>query len=162
VALNTDGAAKGNPGQATAGGVLRDHIGKWLVGFTENLGTCSSMKAEIQVVLRGLKLAQELAITKLWIQLDSQVLVGMLQGEIAWCPRHRFLLQQCRDLIIGREWMVRVTHCFREANQVANRLANLGITTSLGVTILQHPHLEVRDVLLTDCMGAAWPRICKR
>ncbi|KAJ8420951.1 hypothetical protein Cgig2_010780 [Carnegiea gigantea] len=47
VALNSDGAAKGNPGLAAAGGVLRDHKGKWLMGFTENLGRCTSMKAEI-------------------------------------------------------------------------------------------------------------------
>ncbi|KAJ8435726.1 hypothetical protein Cgig2_017705 [Carnegiea gigantea] len=66
------------------------------------------------------------------------------------------------DLITGSEWMVRVTHCFREANQVTDRLANLGVMTSLGVTVLQNPPLEVRDVLLADCMRAAWRRVCKR
>lgn len=31
--LNTDGASRGNPGVATAGGVLRDEEGRWCGGF---------------------------------------------------------------------------------------------------------------------------------
>jgi len=38
VALNTDGTARGNPGQAGAGGVIRGDRGEWIAGFSENLG----------------------------------------------------------------------------------------------------------------------------
>jgi len=63
--LNMDGAAKGNPGQASVGGVLRGDKGDWVIGFLENLGHCSSTKAEIRAVFRGLKLAQEAHAQKL-------------------------------------------------------------------------------------------------
>ncbi|CAL9225099.1 unnamed protein product [Arabidopsis halleri] len=45
VALNTDGASRGNPGLATvatAAGVIRDSDGLWLGGFALNIGICSA------------------------------------------------------------------------------------------------------------------------
>ena len=78
MALNSDGAAKGKSIEAGGCRRLRDYKCEWLVGFTENLGNCSSMKAEIRVVLRGIKIARELEIPKLWVQLDSKVLVRMI------------------------------------------------------------------------------------
>ena len=77
-----DGATKGNPGPATVGGVLCGHKGEWLMGFTKNLGICSSMKAKIRAVLREFKIVKEQGISKLWIQLDSKVLVEMLQESM--------------------------------------------------------------------------------
>ena len=32
--LNTDGAAKGNPGTARGGGVIRGDTGEWIIGFS--------------------------------------------------------------------------------------------------------------------------------
>ena len=49
--LNTDGVAKGHPGPAGAGGVIRGDQGEWIVGFLEHLGRCSAVKAEVKVVL---------------------------------------------------------------------------------------------------------------
>ncbi|KAL8168314.1 hypothetical protein V2J09_009813 [Rumex salicifolius] len=42
--------------KATAGGVIRDASGQWLIGFTHNLG-CSVPKAELWGILDGLNLA---------------------------------------------------------------------------------------------------------
>ena len=36
--LNTDGAAKGNPGPTGAGGVLQGDAGEWVTRFSEYLG----------------------------------------------------------------------------------------------------------------------------
>lgn len=40
VVVNTDGSALGNPG--TCGGVFRDVSGRWLGGFNQNLGRCTT------------------------------------------------------------------------------------------------------------------------
>lgn len=45
VIFDTDCAAKGNPGAACAGGVLRGDKTEWVGGFSENLGNCSLLKA---------------------------------------------------------------------------------------------------------------------
>uniref|UniRef100_A0A7C8YVG9 RNase H type-1 domain-containing protein n=1 Tax=Opuntia streptacantha TaxID=393608 RepID=A0A7C8YVG9_OPUST len=81
------GAVKGNPGPG-AGGVIRGDKGEWIIGFSENLGYCSSVKAELRAVLHGLKLAKEANVHRIWVQLDSSVVVGMLKNQMHWHPEH--------------------------------------------------------------------------
>jgi len=123
--LNTDGAAKGNPGQAGAGGVLRGENSEWIIGFSEGLGYCSSVRAELRAVLRGLRLAKEAQATKLWLQIDSNVVVGMLARRTSCIPGLRGLIHQCHTLLEWEGWEVKISHVFREANRVADILANI-------------------------------------
>lgn len=55
--INTDGASHGNPGPATAGGVLRNVEGKWCGGFAINIGRCGAPLAELWGVYYGLVVA---------------------------------------------------------------------------------------------------------
>ncbi|PKI35082.1 hypothetical protein CRG98_044522 [Punica granatum] len=55
--LNTDGAAKGNPGKAGTGGLIRDEFGRWVGGYAHNIGITMSMVAELWAVKTGLELA---------------------------------------------------------------------------------------------------------
>ncbi|KAJ8436976.1 hypothetical protein Cgig2_012263 [Carnegiea gigantea] len=128
VTVNTDGASKGNPGHAGGGGVIRGDRREWLVGFIERMGVCSSTKAEIKATLQGLRLAQHMGLKKISLQLDSLTVMGMLKGTYDWCLEHAPLLSECKSLIESRDWEVKVSHCFREANQVADHLANLSLT----------------------------------
>lgn len=57
VKLNTDGAARGNPGIAGEGGVIRNSEGDWLVGFIAHLGVCSNMEDELHALRLALSLA---------------------------------------------------------------------------------------------------------
>ncbi|GKU94254.1 hypothetical protein SLEP1_g7776 [Rubroshorea leprosula] len=57
IKLNTDGSANANPGEAGAGGVFRDELGNWLLGFYRNVGFTSSLSAELWALREGLKLA---------------------------------------------------------------------------------------------------------
>lgn len=116
------------------------------------------MKVEIRAVLQGLKLAKCLGICKLRLQLDSIVTVGMLRRDMDWYPEHAGLLHQCKALLIARDWEVYVSHCYREANQVADILANMGIGIDMGVIFYQSQPMEIKDVLLTDVRGVYWPR----
>ena len=45
--LNSDGSALGNPERASDGGLIRDSRGRWLKGFTRNIGISSSVEAEL-------------------------------------------------------------------------------------------------------------------
>ena len=80
-------------------GVLRDDKGAWVVGFSENLGHCSSVKEEIRAVLRGLKVARDAKAQKVWLLSDSKVVLGMLVNHQDWHPEHRGLLYQCKQLL---------------------------------------------------------------
>jgi len=84
--LNTDGASKGNSGVATSGGVMRGAMGEWIKGFSESFRVCTSVKTELKAALYGLRMAHSLEIKKLWLPMDSMVLLGMLRGNRAWNP----------------------------------------------------------------------------
>jgi len=158
IALNTDGAAKGNSGPAGAGGALRDNQGQWLVGFTEYVGYCSAVKAELRGVLRGLKIAREMRIRKLWLRVDSKTVVTWLTNKSQGLPEYYSLIQQCHHLLSWADWEIHITHCYREANQVADILANIGTEGSLEVKIFRTPPVAVQEALYADCTGISWPR----
>ncbi|CAA7039902.1 unnamed protein product [Microthlaspi erraticum] len=80
--LNTDGASRGNPGLATAGGVLRDGEGRWRGGFAINIGRCSAPLAELWGVYYRLYMAWENRCTRVVLEVDSALVVGFLQTGI--------------------------------------------------------------------------------
>jgi hypothetical protein len=45
--LNSDGSARGNSGQASAGGLIRDSSGNWINGYTRNIGFTTSLTTKL-------------------------------------------------------------------------------------------------------------------
>lgn len=54
--FNMDGAARGKPGPAGIGGVLRNHLGSISVVFSEFVGSLESNEAEVLSIRRALTL----------------------------------------------------------------------------------------------------------
>ena len=81
----------------------------------------------------GLKLAQELHVHKIWVQSESKVVVEMLTGNFTWCLEHAPLLNLCKTLLDDDAWETPISRCYREGNQVVDKLANLGLSRPLGV-----------------------------
>ncbi|XP_010527295.1 PREDICTED: uncharacterized protein LOC104804652 [Tarenaya hassleriana] len=79
VKLNSDGSVMINPDSAASGGLIRDQMGNWLVGFKANLGTCSIFRAEAWGVLLGLRLAWNRGWRKVRVEVDNQALVSTIQ-----------------------------------------------------------------------------------
>ena len=52
--FNVDGAARGKPGPAGVGGVLRDHKGDVLLMFSKNVGIKESNETEVLAILEAL------------------------------------------------------------------------------------------------------------
>uniref|UniRef100_A0A2N9F7H7 Reverse transcriptase domain-containing protein n=1 Tax=Fagus sylvatica TaxID=28930 RepID=A0A2N9F7H7_FAGSY len=70
--LNTDGSAEGNPGLAGAGGIIRNHTGGWIKGFSRKIGVTNSLAAELWGLRDGLILAHQQNIKKIIIELDAK------------------------------------------------------------------------------------------
>ena len=81
IKLNTDGSAIGNPGLAGAGGVLRDHRGQWITGFSLCGGFASNNMAELAVVRQGLEIAWNKGYRLLHLELDSKVVLFWLTNQ---------------------------------------------------------------------------------
>ena len=56
----------------------------------------------------------------------------MLSGRVAWSMEHVPLLRKCMKLIQAREWETRITNCYQEANQVANKLVSMRVELHTG------------------------------
>ncbi|KAM5549769.1 hypothetical protein ABKV19_000934 [Rosa sericea] len=136
--LNVDGTRSNQSGFIGAGGVIRDHNGDWLSGFSINLGVGQIINAEARGMLSGLKLASDLNIRKLEVESDSAIFVKLL---IDGCPISHPLgniINSCRHLINGFE-DVRIRHIFRECNYTADALAKGSLSHDYGIVIFDTP-----------------------
>ena len=77
----TDGGARGNPGPAAAGIVIKNDAGKILTHYGEYLGHQTNNYAEYSALLSALKKAKELGATEVDCVLDSELVVKQMQGE---------------------------------------------------------------------------------
>ena len=59
---------------------------------------------------------------------------------------------------MNRHWNVWMAHVFRESNRVADSLANLGHSMSLGLHVFNSPPNYCRAFLNEDARGVSLPR----
>ncbi|MQL90031.1 hypothetical protein Taro_022610 [Colocasia esculenta] len=125
--LNVDGACKGNPGDCGGGGCIRDKHGTVVMAFSHFYGYGSSMLAEARALCDGLRLVELFGIRLSIINSDSMALVSSIKS--GRCPSWR-AYHWWRDVqsTFNRNGFS-LCHVYRESNQVADSLANLGCKT---------------------------------
>ncbi len=125
--LFTDGASRGNPGQAGAGAVLLSPHGDELIARSAYLGACTNNVAEYRALILGLDEALRLGCAELSIALDSELIVRQIQGR--YKVKNESLLplfQQVQERLSRlRKWSIK--HVPRAQNSRADQLANQGI-----------------------------------
>ncbi|XP_043717741.1 uncharacterized protein LOC122665656 [Telopea speciosissima] len=127
VKLNIDGCSLGNPGRTGAGGVLCDHEGNPMRCFASYAGVGSNFYAEFEVFFVGIHHAMSLHVENLWVECDSLAVVSCITEQgIPWIFQQRWW--HYKRYLDSITW--KVTHCFREVNTVADRLANHVASTS--------------------------------
>ena len=125
--LFTDGASRGNPGQAGAGAVLLSDQGEELATCSTYLGTCTNNVAEYKALILGLDKALIEGCTDVAIFLDSELIVRQIKG--IYKVKNEALLPLFRQV---RERLARmqrwsINHVPRAQNARADQLANQGI-----------------------------------
>lgn len=155
--LNTDGASRGNPELAAAGGVLRNSSGEWCGGFAAKIGRCSAPLAELWGVYHGLYVAWEQRVTRLELEVDSKMVVEFLTTRIGDTHPLSFLVRLCHGFL-SKDWVVRITHVYMEVNRLADGLSNYAFSLPFGVHMLSLVPSDVSVLLREDMSGASWPR----
>lgn len=131
--LYTDGASRGNPGDAGAGIVILDEQGEELVAQGKYLGTCTNNVAEYQALILGLTQATQLSGRSIEISLDSQLIVRQIQGLYKVKSSDLQPLFAKVQGLLSTFDSYEIRHIPREENKRADQLANQGIDDSLGV-----------------------------
>lgn len=153
VKLNTNGASKGNPGQAGVGGIVRGRGGRPLSMFAANCGVASCTKAEFLAVLKGLALVWNLGNRRIVLEVDSLVVARALLGEDIPSSTYYHGIRRCKEMVNKQDWEVVVSHCYREANRAADWLANYGVGLIPKLVIMEAAPVSLRTVLLEDVSG---------
>ncbi len=127
--LYTDGAARGNPGEAGIGVVLTDDRGTILQEIYRYVGIQTNNVAEYLALKTGLEAALKLAPQQVEIRMDSELVVKQIKGEYKTRqPRLKALHAEIMQLLHQLpRWQIR--HIPREQNARADRLANMAIDT---------------------------------
>jgi ribonuclease H / adenosylcobalamin/alpha-ribazole phosphatase len=134
--VRTDGAARGNPGPASAGAVLislarpdaRSPLAPPDASISDYLGVQTNNVAEYTAVVRAIGLALELGARRLELLLDSKLIVEQLAGR--WRVKDAKLRPLWADALRGLRalpdgWAA--AHVLRAENSAADALCNEAI-----------------------------------
>lgn len=124
VKLNSDGASRCNPGPSVGGDVIRDSNGNILYAYSSFLGHNSNMVAEARALYQGIIWLSSHGHMGAIVEMDSKVLLDCLTGRASPPWKCWYFIRAI--LHINESMHFIFQHCYREANQVADSLANLG------------------------------------
>ena len=124
IKIYSDGGARGNPGPAACGSVLKTLAGRVISQHSRYLGETTNNQAEYGGVLLGLEEAAKIGVEEIDFYLDSELVVKQLNRE------YKVKDSGLQSLFL-KIWKIslkfkKITyrHIPREQNRVADRLVN--------------------------------------
>ena len=132
----TDGASRGNPGEAGIGIVVRDETSAEVLSLHAYIGVCTNNVAEYTALETLLERAGPLPCGRMIIHSDSELMVRQMNGryrvkDAGLKPHHARAVELLKSL----PFPCTVTHIPREENREADRLANLGIDEKIPLRV---------------------------
>src|SRR5271170_6217845 len=129
---HSDGGARGNPGPAGYGVVIKDESGRKVAALSEYLGHQTNNFAEYQGLIAALEYAVANGHKALKVISDSELLVRQIKGiykvkNAALQDLHG----RAKELIAKLEWFS-VGHVLRGHNEEADGLANAAMDKGMG------------------------------
>jgi ribonuclease HI len=133
---HSDGGARGNPGPAGYGVVIKDESGRKVAALSEYLGHQTNNFAEYQGLIAALEYAIEHGPKALKLISDSELLVRQIKG--IYKVKNAVLQDlhgRAKELIAQLDWFS-IGHAFREQNQEADSLANEAMDKGMGRSVV--------------------------
>lgn len=129
---NIDGAARGNPGPASYGVVIRDGQGELVAKLKKYIGRMTNNVAEYYGLIAALDYAESHGIRALRVESDSELMVKQMQGQYKVKSEDlRPLFERAKKMSMGFE-SFRIDHVYREQNREADALANEALDETSG------------------------------
>lgn len=160
ITLNTNDSAVPNPGKGGIGGIFRDSIGAWLLGFAKAIPHATNLQAELLAIKEGLKIATSRQYRHIRVQSDSAVALYIMKNNTN--GRMKYLVDDYRSLIRSLN-SVKLQHIFRDVNRIADTLATQGrISKSSILQLLEVPPTILAELLLFDNGSGQLQRFVKQ
>ncbi len=131
ITINTDGGARGNPGPAAIGVVMK--AGDWSFEYSEYIGDTTNNVAEYTAVLRALEFIRDgkctpPEFTQIQFMLDSELVVRQIMG--IYKVRDTTLqgiYQLIQTILHSQPFTATFTHVPRAQNKRADLLVNFAL-----------------------------------
>ncbi|KAE8732108.1 hypothetical protein F3Y22_tig00002237pilonHSYRG00293 [Hibiscus syriacus] len=155
-ALNTDDAVHHTSSLGSAGGIIRNKDGDWIVGFNKAVGISSLLQAELWGILEGLQLAWSQRLEHIQCQTDcAEALTLVTSSTAASSPVS--IVRSITSLIL-KQWKVDFILIRREGNAAADFLAKSTVISNDQPWIYIEPPQEIIPHLARDLHGPAFTR----
>lgn len=126
----TDGGARGNPGPAGIGVVIKSD-GRTHTKYGTYIGEATNNQAEYRALISALETAKNLGAAEVEVFMDSELIVKQIKGEYkVKHPELAPLFLKFYNLKIGFQ-KFSVSHVPREKNKEADKLVNEAIDKQL-------------------------------
>jgi ribonuclease HI len=122
--IHTDGASRGNPGDAAAGVVILDEQRQPVLERHQYLGKTTNNVAEYQALILALQEALGMGASQVEIRTDSELLARQWSGAYHVRSQDLLPLMQQAKQLAGRLQSCKIVHVPREQNKRADALAN--------------------------------------
>ncbi len=127
----TDGASRGNPGDAAIGIVVKDETGTTVLSHHQYLGQTTNNIAEYTALLECIRLVKEspvLHCTELSVHTDSELMARQMTGVYrVKDPGIKVLYDKVRTSLASAGFLFTISHIPRSKNAEADKLANAAI-----------------------------------
>ena len=127
-----DGASKGNPGTAGAGGAIYDKNGTRRDSFSWGLGQKTNNQAEIQGLLKACQIARDRGYKDFQAFGDSEILIKNLNSDTLFTNASlNKTLRRLKRVLLNFD-SYKFFHILRTSNSEADQLENKGCTLRKG------------------------------
>jgi ribonuclease HI len=128
----TDGASRGNPGEAGIGVIIYDDKDNVIKTWNEYLGKCTNNQAEYLAMLKSIELLKELKATHtidfIEFHADSELMIKQLKLEYKVKDEGlKLLFKKAKNELDSLKIPHTIKHIERKLNKEADKLANQGI-----------------------------------
>jgi ribonuclease HI len=129
--INADGAARGNPGPAAIGAIIKDETGNTAGRISRPIGITTNNQAEYRAIIAALEKAISLGARQVMVKSDSELVVNQINGRYkikntALWPLYLKVVE-----LIGKLESFSITGIPREKNTEADALANRALDRRL-------------------------------
>lgn len=131
VVIKVDGAARGNPGPAAIGAVIKDERGRLITQISRCLGITTNNQAEYRAIITALEEALKLGATQVALYSDSELAVRQISGQYrvkntALKPLYQ-QVKQLQNSLAG----FTIAYIPREQNREADKLTNMALDSTV-------------------------------
>jgi len=128
--IYTDGAARGNPGPASIGAIIKDEKGNLIAQISRRIGLTTNNQAEYRAIIAALEKAVSTGATHVELKSDSELVVKQINGrykvkKVTLRTHYQKVIQ-----LIGSLDGFMIAHIPREQNAEANALANKALDST--------------------------------